>query len=275
MKIILSLILLCIVRFTFGQEDLTRYFYADYEFEKGRTEFMYGNNVVLRAEQHPESKALDTLIIGDAITIIEKGNTTTDLNGQSSYWYKVKWKRKVGYVLGGWISLDHTEINGKTYLSIFAKREDRLYLRTRVVSKDKSYYGHETQLNTYMVSFEAKDSQGLKGINGMYIVSMHPEACGVIGGDVFLFDTGEKLKEVMRTSNMSEAGLFWFDESLEFKGADYWEENVVYFSREQGEYMDDSMDWTQTLTNTIKLTWTGEKFTPDVTKFNFQLEEEE
>jgi hypothetical protein len=35
------------------------------------------------------------------------------------------------------------------------------------------------------------------------------------------------------------------------------------------------MDWTQTLTNTIKITWDGEKFTPDVSKFNFELAEDQ
>ena len=276
MKIILSiLILMCTAQLVIAQEDDTRYFYTDYTFEKGRTELMYGNNVVLRADQNLTSKALDTLKIGDPVTIIKKGETTSDLNGQASYWYKVKTKSKTGYVLGGWISLDHSEVNGKTFLVIFAMRDDQLYARTRVLAKDKSFYGHEIPLNTYMISFEAAESYGLKGVENIFTITMHPEACGVIGGDAILFDTGERLKEVMRTSCMSEAGLFWFSESIEFKGPDYWEENVAYFSREQGEYMDDSMDWTQTLTNTIKITWDGEKFTPDVSKFSFELKGEE
>jgi hypothetical protein len=276
MKITLSiLILACTVQLTTAQEDDTRYFYSDYTFEKGRTELMYGNNVVLRADQNPTSKALDTLKIGDPVTIIKKGETTSDLNGQPSYWYKVKTKNKTGYVLGGWISLDHREVNGKIFLVIYAKRDDQLYARTRVLAKDKSYYGHEISLNTYMITFEVKESHGLKGVENIFIITMHPEACGVVGGEAILFDTGEHLKEVLRTSCMSEAGLFWFSESVEFKDPDYWEDNVAYFSREQGEYMDDSMDWTQTLTNTIKITWDGEKFTPDVSKFNFELAEDQ
>lgn len=275
MKFILSLFLLCAVQFTYAQENDTRYFYPDYTFEKGRIELMYGNNVVLRADQHPDSKALDTLKIGDPVTIIEKGNTTTHLNGQPSYWYKVKSKKKVGYVLGGWISLDHTEINGKTYMSIFAERDDLLYLRTRVLSKDKSYYGHETPLNTYMVSFDVKDNQGLKEIDGMYIISMHAEACGVEGGKAYLFDDGMRLTETIRTTRVSDAGAFWFVENIQFKDSEYWEDNTVYFSQELGEYMDDSIDWTRSVTNRVMLTWDGEKFTPDVSKLNFQLEEEE
>ena len=260
---------------TFSQEEETRYFSTDHEFQKGDTELMYGDNVVLRADENLNSKALDTLRIGDPITIVKMGETMSNVNGIPSYWYKVKTKNKTGYVLGGWISLGHKEMNGKTYLIIFASRDDRLYTRTRVLSEDKSYYGHETPLETYLISTDVMDNQGLKDVEAIFVVSMHAEACGVVGGEAFLFDNGKRLFEAIRTSNMSEAGLFWFSESLEFKGADYWEENIVYYSVENGEYMDDSMDWTQTVTNTVKLTWTGEKFTPDVSKLTFEAKEEE
>ena len=234
---------------------------------------MYGNNVVLRADQTPESKALDTLRIGDPITIIKKGETTSDVNGRPSYWYKVKANNKTGYVLGGWISLDSKEINEKKYLVIFSERDERLYARTRVVSKDKSYYGHEIELSTYLISVDITDNHGLKEVDAIFVISMHAEACGVVGGQAFLFDSGERLFEAIRTSSVSEAGLFWFEESIEFKGPDYWEDNIVYFSSESGEYMDDSMDWTKSVTNTVKLTWNGQQFTPDVRKLNFEESE--
>lgn len=276
MKILVLITLIALVPITSlsqDEDDATRYIYPDHVFEKGRTELMYGNNVVLRSDQHPESKALDTLRIGDPVTIIKKGETMSDLNGRPSYWYKVKAKNKTGYVLGGWISLDHKEINGKTYLFIFSERDDQLYARTRVLSKDKSYYGHEISMNTYLASIEITDNKGLTGVEAIFVVSMHAEACGVIGGKAYLFDTGERLFEAFRTSSMSEAGLFWFSEELEFKGADHWEENVVYFSSENGEYMDETTEWTQSVTNTVKMTWTGEKFVPDVRKMNFEAEE--
>lgn len=266
---IFTFLLLSIV--SFAQEEEIRYFYPDHEFKKGEKVLMYGNNVVLRSAENPTSEALDTLKIAEAVTIIKKGETMSDLNGRSSYWYKVKYKNKIGYVLGGWISLDHKQINDKTYLIIFSERGDQLFARTRVVSKDKSYYGHEIPLSTYLISLDILNNHGLEGVEAIFVVSMHAEACGVVGGSVFLFDSGERLFEAIRTESMSEAGLFWFSESIDFKGADYWEENCAFFSRENGEYMDDSLEWTRMVTNTVKMVWDGEKFTPDVRKMSFEL----
>lgn len=255
-------------------EDI-KYISPDYEFEKGSTALMYGDNVVLRAGQGADSEALDTLQIGDRIQIIKKGETTTHLNGRPSYWYKVKANHKTGYVLGGWISLDYAEMDGKTFLIIYAERNNELFMRTRVLSPDKTYYGHEIPLSTSLISLKVNDGKGLTNVEHMAEISMHADACGVVGGTAYLFDNGSKLFEAFRVSSMSEAGLFWFAEELDFKGPDYWEENIVYYSIENGEYMDDSLDWTQTVTNTVKMTWNGEAFVPDARKMNFESKEVE
>lgn len=252
----------------FSQED-ARYIDYSFEFEEGNTELMYGNNVVLRSKDDPTSKAIDTLRIGDPVKIIKKSETTTHLNGKRWHWYKVRAGKNTGYVLGGLIALDHKEINGNTYLITKASRDDREYARARVMSKDKSYYGHEIELSTSTITLAVSDNKGLKNVEDMCIISMHAEACGVVGGEAYLFNNGEKLTEVFRTEHMSEAGMFWFGEELEFMDADYWEKNIAFYKRENGEYMDDSMDWTQAVINKVKITWDGEKFTPDVSKIDF------
>ncbi len=270
MKTLLILLtLIPTILFSQESEETKRYLDYYFEFESGNTELMYGDNVVLRSKDDSKSKALDTLSIGDPVKIIKKSETTTDFNGTPWNWYKVKAGKQTGYVLGGLIALDHKEVNGKTYLITKAHRDDRNFVRVRVLSKDKSYYGHEIELSTATVTLDVSDGKGLKNVQDMCIVSMHAEACGVVGGEAYLFNNGERLVEVFRTEHMSEAGLFWFGEHLEFKDADYWEDNVVFYERENGEYMDDSMDWTQAIVNKVKLTWDGEKFSPDVSKIDF------
>lgn len=269
MKTILSLLIL-LPTILFAQED-ARYIDYYFEFQEGSTELMYGDNVVFRSKPDATSKALDTLHIGDPVKIIKKSETTTHINGKPWHWYKVKAGKKTGFVLGGLIALDHKEINGKTYLITTANRDDKDYARARVMSKDKSYYGHEIKLSTTMITLEVSEGKNLKNVEDMCIISMHAEACGVVGGEAYLFNNGERLVEVFRTEHMSEAGLFWFGEHLEFKDKDYWEDNVVFYERENGEYMDDSMDWTQAVVNRVKLTWDGEKFSPDVSKLNFDV----
>lgn len=273
MKTLLILLTL-IPTLLFSQEN-DRYLSYYFEFESGSTELMYGDNVVLRSKDDSKSKAIDTLSIGDPVKIIKKSETTTDFNGTPWNWYKVKAGKKTGYVLGGLIAMDHKEVNGKTYLITKAHRDDRDYARTRVMSADKSYYGHEIELSTATVTLDVSDGKGLKNVEDMCIITMHAEACGVVGGHAYLFNNGTKLFETIRTQNMSEAGLFWFSENLEFVSEDYYEKNIAFFMRENGEYMDDSMDWTRAVINKIKITWDGEKFSPDVSKMDFQAVEEE
>ena len=267
MRIFISIALL--FPFLSMSQDDIRYITYNFEFKNGSTELMYGDNVVLRADEDAASNALDTLKIGEAVEIIKQGKTTSTVNGRETHWYKVRAKNKVGYVLGGWIALDHKAINGNTYLIIYAERNEEMYARTRVLLKDGTFYGHETKLTTSTISLGVDDNKGLKGVEDMCIIQMHAEACGVVGGHVYLFNNGEKLSEAIRTLHMSEAGEFWFSENIEFKGEAYWEENIAFFSQENGEYMDDSMDWTQTVTNTVKITWDGEKFSPDVRELDF------
>ena len=272
MKVLFSIVqAVLFVSAVFSQDETEdiKYIYPDHAFEKGSTELMYGDNVVLRSDEDASSKAIDTLKIGEPVKIIKQGESTSTVNGKQSYWYKVKAKNKVGYVLGGWIALDHKEINGRTYLIIYAERNEELYARTRVLSKDGEFFGREINLNTSTISLELDDSKGLKGVEEMCIIRMHAEACGVVGGQVYLFNNGDRLIEAIRTLHMSEAGLIWFSEDLEFKGADYWEENIAFFSKENGEYMDDSLDWTQAVINKVKITWDGEKFSPNVREIDF------
>jgi len=274
MKTILTLLIL-LPTILFSQEDQTFYIDYSFEFEEGSTQLMYGNNVVLRSQDDPTSKAMDTLRIGDPVKIIKKSETTTHINGKPWHWYKVKADKKTGYVLGGLIALDHKEINGNTYLLTTAERDSRMFARVRVMDKNKNYYGHEVEISSSTISIEVDHNQGLTNVQDMCILSFHAEACGMIGGKAYLFNNGERLFEAIRSENMSEAGLFWFSENVEFMGADYWEDNIAYFSRENGEYMDDSMDWTQAVINKIRITWTGTEFTPDVSKLTFEVEEGE
>src|SRR5690606_33913989 len=100
-------ILALFVSFLSMSQDDIRYIYYDFEFKSGSTELMYGDNVVLRADEDAASNAIDTLRIGEAVEIIKQGKTTSTVNGRETHWYKVRAKNKVGYVLGGWIALDH------------------------------------------------------------------------------------------------------------------------------------------------------------------------
>ena len=264
-----TLIITLLLSFTaFGQD--TRYIYPDFEFEKGSSELMYGDNVVLRARPSKDSKALDTLSIGDAVTIVKKVDETMQFNGLESSWYKVKHGRTTGYVLGGLIALDNVKIQGDTYLVIYAGRGEEYILnaRCRVLKPNGDYYGHEVYLNTSAFSIEAFDNRGIEGIENMLAINLLAEACGVDGGTTYLFNNGKRLIEAIHVSSVGDGG-FWFSETLTFPGDADGYEGIIQYERETGEPVNDEMTWSRSVVHHIILHWEDDHFEPNIKELDF------
>lgn len=256
-----------------GQEENRILDYA-FEFEKGSTELLYGNQVVFRSKPTASSDALDTLSICEKIKIIEKSNEITMINGQESNWYKVKAKGKTGFILGGLIALDHKEINGKTYLVSKAFHDERLYARVRVVDKNKEFYGHETELVTHAFSIAVYSDRGIDGIEDMIKINLFAEACGVDGGEFYLFNDGKQLVEALHLTSVADGGVFWFHESVRFPDEENGNENELVYIREFGESMNEELNWMKSTTHTLTIKWIDGKFSPDIKTFDFEEEPE-
>lgn len=251
------------------------------EFEKGSTEYLYGNNVVFRSEPSSSSKALDTLSIDSEIEIVRKMDETSSLNGLDWNWYKVKIGRKTGFILGGLIALDRVRYDDCVYLVTMAGI-DRTYddykymeykVRTRVVRADGEFYGHESQLNTNGFYLEASGNKGLEGIDNMLCINLYAEACGVDGGKIYLFNDGEKLYEALQLSVVSDAGAFWYSETVIFPEDEEGWEGIVRYEREHGVPMDEEYNWTKSTIHTLNLVWENGQFTPNIKEFEFGEDE--
>src|SRR5690606_20758930 len=117
-----------------------------------------------RKEPNTNSEAKDTLSIGSEIKIVQKTEESMVFNGLESFWYKVKHGKQVGYILGALIALDSREIDDVIYLVTVASRDDRYFVRARVLNADNTYYGHESSLNTNAFYLEVFDNRGIEGI---------------------------------------------------------------------------------------------------------------
>lgn len=266
---------------TWAQYDNQRVVSSYYEFEEGSTEYLYGNNVVFRSEPSAASEPIDTLFIGQEVQIVRKVDETAKINGLDWNWYKVKIGRKTGYISGGLIALDRAVYDDAVYLvtmtGIDRSSGDYEYteyrVRTRVIRADGEYYGHESKLNTNAFYLETFGSKGVKGVDNMLRINLFAEACGVDGGEIYLFNTGERLIEAANLSHVSDAGAFWFVESLTFPEDERGYEDVVIYEREFGESMDESMNWTKATTHTLILEWKGDHFSPNIEEFEFGEDE--
>lgn len=264
-----------------AQKPDQRIVHPYYEFEKGSTEYLYGDNVVFRSKPSSSSDALDTLFIGSEVEIVQKMDETSSLNGLDWNWYKVKVGRKTGYILGGLIALDRVLHDDVVFLVTLAgieqKSNDYTYTeyraRTRVLRADSEYYGHESKLNNESFYVEAFGNKGLEGIDNMLRIHLFAEACGVDGGQIYLFNTGDRLVEAANLSSIGDGGIFWFIESLTFPDDERGYSGAVIYEREHGEAMDEEGDWTKATTHRLVLKWEDDHFTPNIEEFEFGEDE--
>lgn len=262
---------LCVVP-VFAQDDYERVAYPYKYFDKGSTQYLYGNNVVLRSEPRVEGKAVDTLTIGTSLIIMDHTEEQATINGFTTIWYKVKVGRKTGYVAGSLIAASHVLSEGKLYMAIYAGSHEEQKLRCRVLRQDGEFYGHEIDLPTSAFYITTKSAASLEGIENVVVVNLFAEACGVDGGEILLFDNGTKLYKAMHLTRVSDAGVFWFVEALKFPEDEGGMEDYFVYEREIGEYLDEELMWTRSTNNTVYIQWKGDHFEPDLESLNFDEE---
>ncbi len=256
---------------TFASQAQTDEHYVDYEdtFEEGSRQRLYGDRVVLRKSPSSEAVAIDTLAIGTEITILNQRPETVTVNGREGHWYEVKYGRKKGFIAGGLIALTNVEKDGKYFLVIRAGSEEYTKVRCRVLQPDGTFYGHESDLPTLLFSLEVYGNRGIEGVENVVCINLMAEACGVDGGEIYLFSDGTSLKEAMHTAKVVDGGVFWFDETLIFPDEERTYDGAFLYEREFGEPMDEDMNWTRAVTHTVGLRWENGRFTPDISKFDF------
>ena len=121
MKKNLFIIVLLYTIFVFGQD--TKYLSENYEFVSNETAYLFGNDVKLREAPSSESEVIDLLKINEEIKIIEKTAFQQLYDGIDWHWYKVEYKDKLGYILGGLISLDRATLGNITFLVSLKKKD--------------------------------------------------------------------------------------------------------------------------------------------------------
>lgn len=279
---IFAFVILSFSSFAQFEYGVDRVVSSNYDFEEGSKEYVYGDNVVLRKNPSSSAEALDTLSIGSEIVIVRKMDETASLNGLDWNWYKVKVGRTSGYILAGLIALDRVKFEDITYLVTIAGYKDsedveyiKYKVRARVVQSNGEYYGHETRINTNSFYIKALDDRGLDGIQNMLVIHLFAEACGVDGGDIYLFNNGERLYTGISLSRVSDAGAFWYHETIIFPKDEGGSEGIVQYERELGTFMDEEMDWTKATIHRLNLHWVDGQLTPNVDEFDFEENEEE
>lgn len=271
-NIVTSITILLIFNFVNAQE--CKYLGIDNEFKNGDIVYLFGNNVNLRTEPTSESETLGLLKIGQRIEIVEKTDIKNNLNGIKSPWYKVKYAEKIGYILGGLISLtDIMDDNIRCFISL-EKKEDNLYILTRLLSDSTdNYFENRSKSFADNNGFCLKlfDNKGLESISNILYINYLPESGGANTGGYYLFFDNKKLYNVIDLTSRSDIG-FWESENLYFPIDSLGEKNKIIYIKEKGEYPDYDSDenepkWEQSIKIILELEWTNNELKPNPKTF--------
>jgi hypothetical protein len=256
---ILFLITHCL---NFGQ---TKYLSEGYQFKKGDTIYLFGDKVKLREKPSTDSSVITLLKIGEIVEIVEKTNSFLMYEGLKSPWYKVKYNDTFGYVLGGLMSLDTETYKNYTYLIAFKKKNDALFLKTRIIGNNQDdYFENVSKLHTHEFSIKASDDKGVEHVKSIFLIDYLAEACGVNGGGIYLFYTGDNLLKAIEYSQIGDADLYWFIEEYTFPADDNGKKGRILYKREVGEQKDEVTEWVEIKITHRNLEWIDNEITPKI-----------
>jgi hypothetical protein len=256
----LIILFLLIPNFYFGQE--TVYHNPNFDLKKGKNYYLFGNDVKFRQLPNTGSEVVDLLKIGTKITIVEKTKNTLNYNGIESPYYKVKYNNKIGYILGGLISLDRKEIKNSKYFFVYKKTGDKYSISIRHINEKSELIENSSILNTYEFSLEVSANKEIEDLENILFVNYLAEACGVDGGGIFFFKTKTELKKVFEISQVSDAGIYWFEEKLIFPVDKDGVKGKIVYQKEIGNYREEETNWVEIKKMSRELEWKNGELIP-------------
>ncbi len=235
-----------------------KYISRETEFITNETAYLFGNDVKLRANPSAKSDVIQLLKITSEIKILKKTTETYSYKGIDWPWYKVQYQDKVGYVIGGLISLDTQKVNNSTYLVSLKKVGEKYKIITRVINEDKGSLENIADFGTeYYFTLEVFNNRGIDNISNMAFIDYHAEACGVNGGGYYLFNDETSLLMAVNLFTISEAGLFSYNEKVFFPNDKKGIEGKVVYQTERIISIDESCNRSKTTIETCEFIWEG------------------
>jgi hypothetical protein len=259
-KIFLFLILFTKISFSQG----TKYHNPNYDLNNGEKYYLFGNDVKFREQPNLESGIIEFIKIGAEITVLEKSEQKLKYNGIESPFYKIDYKGKVGYVLGGLISLEKRNFNGFTYLFTYKKIENKYLISIRSLNKDLEVIEANSTLMTSDFSINIYNNKGLDDIENILYVNYLAEACGIDGGGIYFFRTKERLIKSFEVCQVSDAGIYWLEERLIFPNDKNGVKGKIVYQKDTGTHEDEETNWIEIKKTSREVQWINGEVIPKI-----------
>ncbi|MFD1631604.1 SH3 domain-containing protein [Pseudopedobacter beijingensis] len=281
-KIITLIIGLFLFNAGYGEQEPTAYAlneeYNFWNLQKGQTACVFADNAYIRSYPDLKSKILDSIVLGTPVTIVSPAYNGDKVRGFYAPWYEVVYKKdnedRKGFIWLGLLALGrNVDADGNQYIHGFERfvsytnlvqahydcAVKLLDINGNFISKYEFTYNFGDQTFTQS---KILPSMGLEGIKNIHRIEFVGEACGVPTNYYYVAWNGEKFIEMPGRYRVSDAGVFYYNESILFPSEHKKEPNYIYKLIEQGEVMDEKADDYKYLVNKRQeiYYWNGTSF---------------
>jgi len=253
--------LCCFSHFAQAQEEEPAAFVVadDYNLWYVNTEkdaAIFANMAYVRKMPSTNSALVDSIPMGTPIKFLDNaGYNPMQLRGMYLPWYKIAYKinnqQKTGYIWIGLVSLDKKvdPSTGNTFLYGIAWHNDEEsydWVEAKVFNKNqqliaKAGFANYRGEQSYCTS-ELTESENLKDSKLIYNVIFSGEACGIPTTTFGFAWDGTNLNALPKISSVSDAGVYYYSEELEFPKKYTKGNQLIIKKMEEGEVIDDTKE---------------------------------
>ncbi|KGE13477.1 hypothetical protein [Sphingobacterium deserti] len=282
---IIHLFLLLLPYLAYCQERPTAYTLSDeynlWGLSVSDTTYIFAENAYVRDQPNLDGTVLDSLPAGSMLIILSPAYNGNKIKGVYAPWHQVAYKIgndiKKGFIWIGLLSLGkQQDAQGNVYLYGFDRfipsdgnKADRYICSVKLLNAKNALIGkHQFEMpyagQSYM---DAKllPNMGLKDLRHIFRIAFSGEACGIPTDYYYAGWNGSNFFALPKRYAVSDAGIFYYEESILFPTEHRKEANVIYKLIEHGEAVE-TTDALAEITYKVsrteeKFLWTGKGFT--------------
>lgn len=247
---------------SFAQGEPTAYTqYEDYNLwnlHKADTAYVFAEQAYIRSAPSLKGTILDTLSAGQQVLISSDGYNSNTIRGIAAPWHEVTYlkgaQRKKGFIWLGLLALNGSRNSeGLLFVTGFKKLVPETSLKSAYYETALKVFNAQQQLLTSelyqtdsggQLGTESKllGGMGLQNIKNIHRFGLLSGACGVPSLFYYFAWNGTTLIRFPDKMSVSDAGVFYHEETLLFPSEHRGDPNLVYKRTVTGENTDDSLD---------------------------------
>lgn len=252
--------------------------YTIWNLSVGDSAYVYADNAYLRDYPGLNGNIIDSVAVGTTLIVHSPAYNSSKIKGFSAPWQEVTYQKegqtKRGFIWLGLLALGRQQdSSGYQYLygyeRFFPSTESepdyyscaikRLNPQQQLVAKFNFRSDYQGQLYT---TCKILPSMGLDGLQQIFRVAFVGEACGIPSYYHYAGWNGKNFVELPARYSVSDAGVFYYDEQIQFPSEHQKEKNIIYKNIEEGEVVDENADEPDYKINKRqeKYRWDGQRF---------------